>query len=76
MLDPLWSPCSETPPPATPRPWRWSVGVLSVVGTAGALLAARFLDAAARVDPGDLVYVACQILPYGLVGAVLLARTP
>ncbi len=49
---------------------------LSVAGTGAALLAARFLTATPYVDAGDLVYVACQILPYGVVGAVLIARRP
>lgn len=49
---------------------------LSLAGTGAALAAARFLTATPYVDAGDMVYVACQILPYGVVGAVLVARRP
>ncbi|GAB3197812.1 hypothetical protein GCM10027062_10430 [Nocardioides hungaricus] len=50
--------------------------VLSVAGAGAALVAARALTATPYVDAGDMVYVACQVLPYGVVGAVLVARRP
>jgi hypothetical protein len=50
--------------------------VWSVAGTAATLLSARAYDVTRYLDSGDLVSVACQILPYGVVGAVLLARRP
>jgi signal transduction histidine kinase len=52
------------------------VVVLSLAGAGVALVAARALRATPYVDAGDLVLVACQILPYGAVGAVLVARRP
>ncbi len=53
-----------------------AVLVLTGVGTVGALLAARSATVAPHVGAGEMVYVACQVLPYGLVGAVLVARRP
>ena len=53
-----------------------AVLVLSLAGTAAALVAARALAPTPHVDAGDLIYVACQILPYGVVGAILVARRP
>jgi signal transduction histidine kinase len=53
-----------------------AVLVLSVAGTGAALVAARVFTGTPHADSGDLVYVACQILPYGVVGAVLVARRP
>ncbi len=50
--------------------------VLSVAGTGAALTAGRFFTTTPYVDRGDLFSVACQILPYGIVGAVLVARRP
>ena len=50
--------------------------VLSIAGTGVALLAARTYTGTPYADAGDLVFVACQILPYGVVGAVLVARRP
>lgn len=50
--------------------------VLSLAGTGAALVAARFLTPTPHIDAGDLIYVACQILSYGVVGAVLVARRP
>ncbi len=50
--------------------------VLSIAGAAGTLLAARSYAGTQYLDAGELVYMACQILPYGVVGAVLLARRP
>ena len=49
---------------------------LSVGGAAMALAAARVFTSTPHADSGDLVYVACQVLPYGVVGAVLVARRP
>ena len=53
-----------------------AVLVLSVAGTGAALAATRVFADNPHVDSGDLVYVACQILPYVVVGAVLVARRP
>jgi signal transduction histidine kinase len=53
-----------------------AVLALSLAGAGAALLAATRFAGTARADSGDLVYVACQILPYGVVGAVLVARRP
>jgi signal transduction histidine kinase len=50
--------------------------VLSLAGAGSALAAGRVLEPTPHVDAGDLVYVACQVLPYGAVGAVLVARRP
>jgi signal transduction histidine kinase len=49
---------------------------LSVAGTATALLATRVLTDAGATHTGELLYVASQILPFGVVGAVLVARRP
>jgi signal transduction histidine kinase len=53
-----------------------TVLVLSVAGTAAALTGTRVIEDSPNVGQGDLVYIACQILPYGVVGAVLVARRP
>ncbi|MEZ5091772.1 hypothetical protein [Nocardioides sp.] len=53
-----------------------AVLVLSLAGTVAALLASRFVTDTPHVRAADLVYVGCQILPYGVVGAVLVARRP
>lgn len=53
-----------------------AVIALSIAGTAAALVASRLIEETEYLGPADMIYVACQILPYGLVGGVLVARRP
>lgn len=50
--------------------------MLSVVGFVAYLLASRSIDLSGALGRDQLLYNACQVLPYGLVGAVLVARRP
>ncbi|MFL6156116.1 MAG: sensor histidine kinase [Marmoricola sp.] len=50
--------------------------VLSVAGFAAYLLVQQSLAPSSPVHHYDLVLAACQVLPYGVVGAVLVARRP
>jgi len=53
-----------------------AVLVLSVVGFVAYLLISRSTDLSGALGRDELLYAACQVLPYGLVGAVLVARRP
>lgn len=50
--------------------------VLTFVGTVAFLLMARSLSEGNGLDTFELTSSACQLVPYGLVGAVLIARRP
>ena len=50
--------------------------VLSVAGFAAYLALYRTAETSIGVPRSDLLYAACQVLPYGLVGAVLVAKRP
>lgn len=53
-----------------------SVIVLTVAGTVAYLLVARSLPEGNGLDNYELTSATCQLLPYGLVGSVLVARRP
>ncbi|WP_182377027.1 histidine kinase [Nocardioides sp. WS12] len=48
----------------------------TVAGFAAFLLLARNVDPSSGLASAEFVYSACQVLPYGLMGAVLMARRP
>ena len=50
--------------------------VLSIAGFAAYLVLYRTVEPPTGPPPADLLYAACQVLPYGLVGAVLIAKRP
>lgn len=50
--------------------------VLSLFGFVAYLLVSRSADIPAPLDRDEMLYAACQVLPYGVVGAVLMARRP
>lgn len=50
--------------------------VLSLAAFVGYLAAYRAAELPPAMDRTDILYAACQVLPYGAVGAVLIARRP
>lgn len=48
----------------------------TVAGFAAFLLLARNVEPSSGLTSTEFVYSACQVLPYGLMGAVLMARRP
>ena len=53
-----------------------AVLVLTLAATVAAVLVEETRQPGSRMADADLVYTACQLLPYGTVGAVLVARRP
>lgn len=53
-----------------------AVLALTVVGFTAAMLVRRSVSSSGGLDEFDLLQSLCQLLPYGVVGAVLVARRP
>ena len=50
--------------------------LLSLAGFTAYLVLYRTVEPTESMEPAELLYAACQVLPYGLVGAVLVAMRP
>lgn len=50
--------------------------LVTVAGFAAYLVLSRSVEPSSNLKSDELLYSACQVLPYGLLGAVLMARRP